>query len=196
MSTRSCSSYCRLRGCSCPCANSSREGEHGHPRPREGSDRRELRRIHLPRIPVNRVWALLRASPLHGVDDLLRLGRELIEMGRPASVAQGDRQSAQLVLRDDQVQFASLRDENRRVMSAYPEEVHALLRVRYRGTHPGMVVLRQRSLATATSSCRPLTPPTLMGSGSEVFRYGWCSNHPTRSLGALTTIGLPFLLSS
>src|SRR5215212_2075347 len=45
MSTRSCSSHSRLRACSSLCANSSRVGEHGRPRPRhEGSDRRVLPR--------------------------------------------------------------------------------------------------------------------------------------------------------
>src|SRR5215217_9292474 len=43
-STRSCSSHSRLRACSSPCANSSRVGEDGRPRPREGSDRRVLPR--------------------------------------------------------------------------------------------------------------------------------------------------------
>jgi hypothetical protein len=39
----------------------------------------EVRRIRIPRTPVNRLWALLRVSPLHAVNHLLRFGRKLIE---------------------------------------------------------------------------------------------------------------------
>jgi hypothetical protein len=39
----------------------------------------EVCRILLPRTQVNRAWTFLRASPLHGVDQLLRLGQELIK---------------------------------------------------------------------------------------------------------------------
>jgi hypothetical protein len=40
----------------------------------------ELPRIPIPRTPVNNPWVLLQASPLHGVEYLLRLGQEIIEL--------------------------------------------------------------------------------------------------------------------
>jgi hypothetical protein len=40
----------------------------------------EVRRILIPRTPVNNPWMLLQASPLHGVEYLLRLGQEIIEL--------------------------------------------------------------------------------------------------------------------
>src|ERR671917_1162089 len=52
----------------------------------------EVRRISIPRTPVNRSWTLLRACPLHGVKHLLRLGQEIIELGsRIADDADGYR---------------------------------------------------------------------------------------------------------
>ena len=68
----------------------------------------EIRRITLPRTSLNKPRALLRVPPLYSVDDLLSLGREPIEVGRPASVAQDDRLSAQLVLQDDQAHLVTL----------------------------------------------------------------------------------------
>ena len=40
---------------------------------------------------VNRLWALLRTSPLHAVEHLLRLGRELLEAGRSCLFDYGHR---------------------------------------------------------------------------------------------------------
>jgi hypothetical protein len=37
-------------------------------------------RTPLLRTSVNRLWALLRACPLHAVEHLLRLGQELLEV--------------------------------------------------------------------------------------------------------------------
>src|SRR3712207_3883427 len=66
----------------------------------------ELPRIHLPGSRVNRPWALLRASPFHGVDHLLRLKRELIELGSRTNEAKGHRLSLQ-VLQDEQAHLIS-----------------------------------------------------------------------------------------
>src|SRR5215211_2182543 len=48
----------------------------------------------------------------------------------------------------------------------------------------------------STSSCSPLSPPTVTGCGLEVFRYGWCCNQPTRSWGASSTLVVPGLKTS
>src|SRR5215203_3095757 len=50
-----------------------------------------LRRIRLLRTSVNRLWALLRTSPLHAVEHLLRLGCELLEAGRSCLLDYGHR---------------------------------------------------------------------------------------------------------
>ena len=50
---------------------------------------RVLRRIPIPRTWLNRAWALLRASPLHGVNHFLRLGRVLVKLGGSPSEAYG-----------------------------------------------------------------------------------------------------------
>jgi hypothetical protein len=50
-----------------------------------------LRRIYLLGTSVNRVWTLLRASPLHGVDHLLGRWRKLIEIASRTNKAYGYR---------------------------------------------------------------------------------------------------------
>src|SRR5918998_2807876 len=92
--------------------------------------RRELRRIPLPRTWVNRAWALLRASPLHGVDDLLRLGRELIELASRTIEAHRNRLTL-YVLQDDAAHLVSFKSKNWSA-SAPPEEVHAVRVAYYR----------------------------------------------------------------
>src|SRR5215212_7925910 len=51
----------------------------------------EVRRTHLPRTWVNRPWALLRASPLHAVENLLRLRHEIIKHDGRAGNGNGHR---------------------------------------------------------------------------------------------------------
>jgi hypothetical protein len=45
----------------------------------------------LPGTWVNRTWVLLRVPPLHGLDHLLRLRRELVKLGSLTSEAHGHR---------------------------------------------------------------------------------------------------------
>src|SRR5918993_4832201 len=56
---------------------------------------------------VNRPWVLLRACPLHGVDHLLGLRRELIELGCRTAEAEGHRLTLH-VLQDDEAGFVCL----------------------------------------------------------------------------------------
>src|SRR5215212_1268564 len=67
----------------------------------------EVRRIPLPRRWVNKPWALLRASPIHTVYQLLRLGGDLIEVHSQPAVVDGHRVAFD-VLQDDIVGLISL----------------------------------------------------------------------------------------
>jgi hypothetical protein len=71
----------------------------------------EVRRILIPRNRVNRLWALLRASPLHGVDHLLRLGRKLFELGSRTKEANPNRLTP-YVLQDDDAHLVSFKVPN------------------------------------------------------------------------------------
>jgi hypothetical protein len=65
----------------------------------------------IPRTPVNRLWALLRASPLHAVHYLLRMGRKLIELGSRTTEANRNRLTL-YVLQDDDARLVSFNEKN------------------------------------------------------------------------------------
>src|SRR5215212_11527968 len=67
----------------------------------------EVRRIILPRRWVSKLWTLLRASPLHTVHQLLRLGGDLIEVHSQPAVVDGHCVAFD-VLQDDIVGLISL----------------------------------------------------------------------------------------
>src|SRR5215204_2960327 len=81
-----------------------------HPNFRE-SPKGEVRRISILGTSVNRVWALLRACPLHGVDHLLRLGRELFELASRTNEANRNRLTL-YVLQDDAARLFSFNEQN------------------------------------------------------------------------------------
>ena len=68
-----------------------------------------LTRTHLLRASVNRPKELLRASPLHAVYHLLRLGRDLLEIGSQTAIVDGHRLAFHL-LQDDRVDPLPLDD--------------------------------------------------------------------------------------
>ena len=71
----------------------------------------ELPRNPIPRTPVNRLWALLRASPLHAVHYLLRLGRKLTELASRTNEANRNRLTL-YVLQDDDARLVSFNEQN------------------------------------------------------------------------------------